>query len=169
VKINWYGRGLPKHVRLDIDFIENIKNENQIKMKTQILNRVMVIMIITLTVLSSCSKKKTHSTDVQTETSDTTKESTISVEPTDSKTVDESKNWDKFLEDYEDYVDSYLKLYEKAKKGDQSAVAEYPALMQKANDLQQSITEAQQDNKLSAEQLTKFANIQNKMLQAISK
>lgn len=50
-----------------------------------------------------------------------------------------SENWNKMLDDYDAYVTDYIKLYKKAMKGDQSAISEYPALMEKANALQESM------------------------------
>lgn len=52
-------------------------------------------------------------------------------------------------------------------KGDQSALAEYPAMMQKATNLQESMQKAQGNNQLSVEQITRMSKIQNKMLQAM--
>lgn len=76
------------------------------------------------------------------------------------------ENWDVMLDDYEEYVDEYLKFYKKAMKGDANALSEYPALMEKATNLQNSMTEAQNDNKLSVEQYERMMKIQMKMLKA---
>lgn len=78
-----------------------------------------------------------------------------------------SENWDKMLDDYDEYVTSYVKLYKKAMKGDNNALSEYPAMMEKATDLQESMTNAQNDNQLSQIQLTRMAKIQGKMLAAM--
>lgn len=77
-----------------------------------------------------------------------------------------SENWDKLLDDYEAYVDDYIRLYKKAMNGDQSALAEYPSLMEKATNLQESMTQAQSDNKLSGKQISRLTTIQTKMIQA---
>ena len=50
--------------------------------------------------------------------------------------------------------------------GDQSAIADYPALMEKATNLQASMQKAQNDNQLSAQQITRMMKIQTKMMQA---
>jgi hypothetical protein len=79
-----------------------------------------------------------------------------------------SEDWDKMLDDYDEYVSEYIKFYKKAMKGDNSALAEYPAMMEKATKLEESMTAAQNDNKLSATQIARMMKIQTKMLQAAS-
>lgn len=37
----------------------------------------------------------------------------------------DSSDWDKLLDEYEQYVDQYVKTYKKAMNGDMSAMAEY--------------------------------------------
>jgi hypothetical protein len=72
----------------------------------------------------------------------------------------------KMLDDYEEYVDEYVVLYKKAMAGDQTAMSEYPALMQKATELQQSMAEAQSAGSWSAEQVQRMMDIQTKMTNA---
>jgi hypothetical protein len=52
-------------------------------------------------------------------------------------------------------------------KGDNSAMSEYPIIMEKANELQKSMEEAQGNNELSIEQNRRMVEIQNKMLKAM--
>jgi hypothetical protein len=77
-------------------------------------------------------------------------------------------DWDKLLNDYEAYVDDYVKFYKKALNGDQSAVAEYPAMLEKAEKFEKSLKEAKKNNNLSAKQVTRMIKIQNKMLAMMS-
>lgn len=77
------------------------------------------------------------------------------------------KKWDTLLDDYEDYVQEYVAYYKKAIKGDQAALAAYPALLQKANKLQSSMAAAQSNNELSAAQIGRMMKIQAKMLEAL--
>lgn len=79
-----------------------------------------------------------------------------------------SSDWDKMLDDYEAYVDKYLEFLKKANKGDISAMQEYPALLEKATELQNSMQKAQDDNQLSPEQIRRMGEIQVKMLNAAS-
>jgi len=76
------------------------------------------------------------------------------------------EDWDEMLDDYEDYVDEYIKFYKKAMEGDNSAMTQYPALMQKATALQQSMAKAQNNNELSASQIQRMLKIQTKMTNA---
>lgn len=78
-----------------------------------------------------------------------------------------SEDYDKMLDDYDEYVTEYVKFYKKAMKGDNSAMAEYPAMMEKATKLQESMQQAQGNNQLSATQIGRMAKIQTKMLQAM--
>ena len=75
-----------------------------------------------------------------------------------------SANWDKTLDDYEDYVDQYIVLLEKAMNGDASAMSEYPALMQKAQELQGDLENVQSE--FSSSQASRLLKIQNKLMQA---
>lgn len=77
-----------------------------------------------------------------------------------------SEETEKMLNDYEEYVDEYVVLYKKAMAGDQTAMSEYPALMQKASDLQQSMAEAQANGNWSSEQIQRMMDIQQKMSNA---
>ena len=88
----------------------------------------------------------------------------------ESSSVSESgsEDWDKMLDDYDEYVTEYIKFYKKAMKGDNSALSEYPAMMEKATKLSESMSAAQNDNKLSATQIARMMKIQTKMLQAAS-
>jgi hypothetical protein len=79
----------------------------------------------------------------------------------------ENMDYDKVLDDYDQYVTEYVKFYKKAMKGDNSAMAEYPIIMEKATELQKSMEEAQGNNELSIEQSRRMVEIQNKMLKAM--
>ena len=51
-------------------------------------------------------------------------------------------DWDKVLNEYEKYVDQYIKTYKKAMKGDMSAMSEYVKLAEKAQELSEKIDKA---------------------------
>lgn len=76
-----------------------------------------------------------------------------------------SAEWDEILDTYEQYVNKYVSLMKKAAKGDLTALAEYPALMQKAQKLSTKLENAKSD--LSASQLGRYMAISTKMLEAI--
>lgn len=77
-----------------------------------------------------------------------------------------SEDWDEMLDDYEEYVDEYIKFYKKAMKGDNSAMSDYPAMMEKATALQTSMGNAQSNNELSTTQIQRMMKIQTKMANA---
>lgn len=74
-----------------------------------------------------------------------------------------SENWDEMLDNYEEYVDEYIEFYIKAKDGDNSAMAQYPTMMDKAIKLQTSMGKAQNNNELSSNQISRMLKIQTKM------
>lgn len=78
-----------------------------------------------------------------------------------------NEDWDKVLSDYEAYVDDYLKIIKKMNAGDNSAAQEYPALLEKAQDLDKSLKEAQGNNSLSADQMSRMLKIEGKMVKAM--
>lgn len=83
------------------------------------------------------------------------------VASTESSSTDE---WDAVLDDYEDYYDQYIKLLEKAKDGDISAMTEYVEMLEKAQSLGEKLSKAQGD--LTAKQVSRFMKIQQKLLNA---
>lgn len=84
----------------------------------------------------------------------------------DVKTND-NEDYDKVLDDYEDYVDNYLVFLKKANEGDISAIEEYTELLEKAEDLSESLETAKTNNGLTPKQLSRMLKIQNKMTSAI--
>jgi hypothetical protein len=126
-------------------------------------------LIIVIILLGSCSKTQKREETATDEVVQVNSDTITSNESEQVPNSSDSQNWDKMLDDYEDYVDSYIKLYRKAKNGDQTALSEYPELMEKANSLQQSMAQAQNDNQLSVQQITRLSAIQNKMVQAMTK
>lgn len=77
-----------------------------------------------------------------------------------------STNWDKVLADYELYTDKYIKLLKKANAGDMSAMTEYVEMLEKAQEFQESLENA--DDDLTPAQLQKFNKIQMKLVNAAS-
>lgn len=76
-----------------------------------------------------------------------------------------SADFDEFLDRYEEYVDQYILLLKKADKGDMAALAEYPALLEKAQDLQGTIKS--NSSNLTSSQLSRYNRINEKMMIAI--
>lgn len=76
------------------------------------------------------------------------------------------KDWDKILTDYESYTDKYIQLLKKANSGDMSAMAEYVSILEKAQALEESLSDA--DDEMTSAQLKKFMKIQQKLIDAAS-
>lgn len=79
---------------------------------------------------------------------------------------DAEEDWDALLKSYDAYVTKYITFLKKAAQGDMSALSEYPALMQKAQELSEKLSQAQGD--MSASQWKRYQEITNKMVKAIS-
>jgi len=75
-----------------------------------------------------------------------------------------SEDWDDLLQSYEQYVDKYISYLKKASKGDMTALSEYPALMQKAQEFSDKMKNAQSN--MSASQWSRYIKITNKMTKA---
>lgn len=84
----------------------------------------------------------------------------------DSSYSSGSEDWDALLDSYEQYVDKYASFAKKAAKGDMNALSEYPALLQKAQNLSKKLQNAK--GEMSPSQLERYARISNKLLQAAS-
>ena len=65
---------------------------------------------------------------------------------------------------YENYVDKYISYVKKAAKGDMTALAEYPSLMEKAQEFSDKLQRAQGD--MSASQWARYNKISMKMMKA---
>jgi hypothetical protein len=95
---------------------------------------------------------------------ETSTETTTSDASTSSSTSSSTEDWDAILNDYEEYVNQYIKLMKAAQKGDASAMSEYPAMLEKANSLNSKLTSGQ--GTMSSAQASRLLKIQNKMASA---
>ena len=77
-----------------------------------------------------------------------------------------SEDWDKVLDEYEKYVNSYVSLYKKAMNGDMSAMGEYASMLEKAQSFSDKLEKA--GSNLTATQIARMNKINNKMLTAIN-
>ena len=77
------------------------------------------------------------------------------------------EDWDALLNAYENYVDKYISYMKKAAKGDMTALAEYPSLMEKAQEFSEKLQNAQ--GEMSSSQLARFNKINMKMANAANK
>ena len=115
---------------------------------------------------SSSSAKYAEYKPKSSETEDT--ESSNGTTTEDEDTVDSSsassQDWDAMLDSYEEYVDKYISLMKKASKGDMTALAEYPALMSKAQEFCDKMENSK--GSMSASQWARYSKISSKMLKA---
>lgn len=81
-----------------------------------------------------------------------------------STTSTASNDFDEVLDSYEEYVDQYVSYMKKAANGDMSALAEYPALMEKAQEVSKKIEDSKDE--MSAAQASRYMQITNKMTAA---
>ncbi len=72
---------------------------------------------------------------------------------------------DDALEEYDDFVMSYIELIKKVNNNDMTALAEYPAMMQKAQSAQEKMNKLQ--GQMTPAQLGKFMKLQAKYLEAM--
>lgn len=76
-----------------------------------------------------------------------------------------NKDWDKFLDSYEKYVDKCVSLAKRIDKGDMSAYDELPALMKKAQEIGDEMHGAY--DYMSTTQWARYAKITNKLNQVL--
>lgn len=81
-----------------------------------------------------------------------------------STTSSASNDFDEVLDSYEEYVDQYVSYMKKAANGDMSALTEYPALMEKAQEVSKKIEDSKDE--MSAAQASRYVQITNKMTAA---
>ena len=75
-----------------------------------------------------------------------------------------SEDWNAVLDAYEKYVDQYIRMMERVNKGDDTAIAEYPGLLAKAEELQKKMENAK--GEMTSTQIARLNKIQQKMLDA---
>lgn len=111
--------------------------------------------------ITSALKKEDHSNDSVSTYDDSSSDDDSATDEVANTSSDSSDKVDRALDSYEEYIDSYIKFLKKAQKGDNSAMAEYPAMMQKATDMQQKMDDMK--NEFSAKQMSRLMQIVNKM------
>lgn len=81
-----------------------------------------------------------------------------------ASTESDSEDWDKALDEYEAYVDSYIKLLKKAQAGDMSAMTEYPTCLEKAEAFGKKFDNAK--GSMSTKQIKRYTDITMKITTA---
>ncbi len=78
-----------------------------------------------------------------------------------------SKDWDKLLDDYEEYINQCVKIAKKMQNGDMDVMTDYADLLEKAKEFQQNLEKAKKNNFLSSSQIRRMLKIQNKMINSL--
>lgn len=74
-----------------------------------------------------------------------------------------SNDYDAMLDSYEKYVDKYVSIMKKAAAGDMTALAEYPALLEKAEEFSSKMSKA--EGNMTAAQWARYTKITHKMVE----
>lgn len=109
-----------------------------------------------------------HADKVKTFTVSSTK--TAESKPEASNSSDKSasagsEDFDKLLDQYEDYVDQYIVIAKKMKQGDAGAMEEYAGLLETTQEMSETVEDAK--GEMSLEQSTRLLNIHTKMAKAM--
>lgn len=78
-----------------------------------------------------------------------------------SGSVSSRNSFDKWLDEYERYVDQYIAFFKKAKNGDASAAIEYMKLLERIQSVTDKIDDS--DDELTMEQINRYNRINQKM------
>lgn len=79
----------------------------------------------------------------------------------DDDTASASEDWDAVLDSYDSYVTKYISVLKKANNGDLEALADYPALLEEAQELGDKLESAK--GEMSSSQCARYVKITNKM------
>ncbi len=82
-----------------------------------------------------------------------------------TKNSSSANNWDSILDSYEKYVDKYCVIYKKVQNGDMAAAAEMASMLEKAQELQNKLENA--ESELTPSQATRLTKINSKLIEAI--
>ena len=139
-------------VTIEIENYQNVGEENPAKIR------------LSSVVEEDDSKSSSYSSDSDDNDSSLDDDDSSDDDSDTASSSSASQDWDALLNSYEQYVDKYISYMKKAAKGDMSALSEYPALMEKAQDFSNKMSGAQGD--MSASQWARYMKITNKMTQA---
>ena len=77
------------------------------------------------------------------------------------------EEYDAMLYDYEDFVGEYIDFYKEALEGDLGALSHYPSLLKKAENLDEKMERARNNDYLTSKQVSRYIEIQMKMMNAV--
>ena len=125
-------------------------------------------------ILTSCggskkeSEDKTTTTEVKTDATTSDSGATTATEPKEEATSSSTSDCDKFLKEYEEYVDAYVKVMKKYKANptDASVMTEYTEMIGKA-DKMEKLEKSNAAKCNDPKYATKILQITNKMVTAV--
>ena len=82
-------------------------------------------------------------------------------------TSSSSQDWNKMLDDYEKYVNEYIKLVKKLSNGDKSVESQVDKYFWAADDLEDDLEEAYNSGKMSSAQKKRYDKIEEKFTDAV--
>lgn len=91
-------------------------------------------------------------------------EASVDTDYETEESSDSTSDWDEVLDEYEEYIDNYVKLMKKAKNGDMSALTECADLMENAESLGNKLDNAK--GSMSSAQLQRYMKLHGKLATA---
>ncbi|SEA60573.1 hypothetical protein SAMN05443667_10671 [Flavobacterium gillisiae] len=80
-----------------------------------------------------------------------------------------NEKWDRYLDDYNNYVKEYNKHYLNALKGDERSISLYPYMKEKWEALKKRLVKAYNNKRLSDRQIRRVVKINTKIVKAYFK
>jgi hypothetical protein len=80
-----------------------------------------------------------------------------------------NEKWDRYLDDYNNYVKEYNKHYLNALKGDERSISLYPYMKEKWENLKKRLVKAYNNKRLSDRQIRRVVKINTKIVKAYFK
>ena len=138
-------------VSIKVRNYENVEKQKPVKIRLS-------------SILKEATKEESSSSNSEYESTEVVNDSIDSGSPT-SSSAKPSRDWDAYLDSYEQYVDKYISLAKKTLEGDVSVLTEYNSLMEKAQELSSEMEKSH--GEMSASQWSRYMSILGKMTQGM--
>lgn len=138
-------------VSIKVRNYENVEEQKPVKIRLS-------------SILKEASKEESNSSNSEHKSTEVVNDSIDSGSPT-SSSAKPSRDWDAYLDSYEQYVDKYISLAKKTLEGDVSVLTEYNSLMEKAQELSSEMEKSH--GEMSASQWSRYMSILGKMTQGM--
>lgn len=118
----------------------------------------MLLLLIVTFIFASCGNR-TKENNTAAEFTNSTNEEYV-----EEVAEEVSAEWDKLLDEYEEYIDDYISCVTKVAKGDMDAMMDMVDLLEDAQDMTDKISEVSEN--LTASQAARYAKLNKKFLDA---